>query len=160
VPRPSTKSPQHTAQEIPLQKSAELRWSAAPDEEAKPPRAEVEGEAAPPLGQPPEDEDEDILPNPLSPFAFVSDARITPELKAALSVRYGGAPGLALHAAAAGDHVEVVDGFKAWRAHPREWSRRDHTLEEKVTTNEHFEIRFAEWLWHSGGLRSIFKIGT
>ena len=102
----------------------------------------AEGGDAPPPAPPPEEEDEDIVPDPPDPFAFVPDSGVTmpKELEDALSARCGGVLGSALHAAAAGGHSEVVEVLLKVGANPREWDRQHRTPEEVALANGHFKI--------------------
>ncbi|KAI9449062.1 hypothetical protein BJY52DRAFT_275129 [Lactarius psammicola] len=111
--------------------------------------AVAEGEGAPPPAPPPEEEDEDIVPDPPDPFEFVPDVIMPAELEAALSTRCGGAQGSALHAAAAGGHLEVVEVLLKVGANPREWDRQHRTPEQVALANGHFKI--AELLSQFGG---------
>jgi hypothetical protein len=109
---------------------------------------EGEGEAAAPPAPPPEEE-EDIVPDPPDPFEFVPDGSMPPDLEAALSTRCGGALGSALHAAAAGGYLEVIDVLLKAGANPRELDRQSRTAEQVATANGHFKC--AEVLSHFGG---------
>ncbi|KAH8987960.1 hypothetical protein EDB86DRAFT_2069174 [Lactarius hatsudake] len=110
------------------------------------PAAEGEGAAAKVES---EDEDEDIVPDPPNPFDFVPDVIIPAELEDALSTRRGGNLGSALHAAAAGGHLEVVEVLLKVGANPREWDRQHRTPEQVALANGHFKI--AELLSQFGG---------
>jgi hypothetical protein len=121
---------------------------AAEGEEGAPP---AEGEDAPPPAPPPVEEDEDIVPDPPDPFAFVPEAGVImpAELEAALSTQHGGAQGSALHAAAAGGHLEVVEVLLKVGANSRESDRQHRTPEQVALANGHFKI--AELLSQFGG---------
>lgn len=109
----------------------------------------AEGEGAPPPAPPPEEEDEDIVPDPPDPFAFVPEVSMPAELEAALSTRCGGALGSALHAAAAGGYLDVVEVLLRVGANPREWDRQHRTPEQVALANGHFKV--AELLSQFGG---------
>ena len=119
----------------------------AADGEGAPP---VEGEAAPaPAAKPVYNEEDDLVPDPPDPFEFVpEDERLPPVLEAALSTRCGGRQGSALHAAAAGGYLEVVEVLLKVGASPREVDRQNRTPEEVAKANGHLEI--VELLSHHG----------
>ena len=118
----------------------------APEGDGAPP---AEDEDAPRPAPPPEEEDEDIVPDPPDPFAFAPDATMPTELEAALSTRCGGTLGSALHAAATGGHLEVVEVLLKVGANPREWDRQHRSPEQVALANGHFKI--AELLSQFGG---------
>ncbi|KAH9077613.1 hypothetical protein EDB83DRAFT_2344840 [Lactarius deliciosus] len=91
----------------------------------------------------------DIVPDPPNPFDFVPDVIIPAELEDALSTRRRGNLGSALHAAAAGGHLEVVEVLLKVGANPREWDRQYRTPEQVALANGHFKI--AELLSQFGG---------
>ena len=125
----------------------------AVDGEGATPAAEgeaAEGEGAAPAPKPPPEEDEDIVPDPPDPFAFVPEnTSIPPVLEAALSTRCGGRLGSALHAAATGGHLQVVEVLLRVGSNPRERDRQNRTPEEVAKANGHFKI--AELLSHHDG---------
>jgi hypothetical protein len=122
--------------------------AAAEGEDADP---AAEGEDAPPAAPaPPPEEEEDIVPDPPDPFAFVpEDTSIPPVLEAALSTRCGGKLGSALHAAATGGHLQVVEVLLRVGSNPRERDRQNRTPEEVAKANGHFKV--AELLSHHNG---------
>ena len=113
--------------------------------------APAEGEAAPaPAAKPIPEEEEDLVPDPPDPFEFKPEEgeRLPPVLEAALSTRCGGRQGSAMHAAAAGGYLEVVEVLLKVGASPREVDSLKRTPEEVAKANGHFEI--AELLSHHG----------
>ncbi|KAN0124143.1 hypothetical protein V8E53_015853 [Lactarius tabidus] len=64
----------------------------------------------------PAPEEEGIVPDPPHLFTFVPDSGIPPDLEAALSTQCGGPFVSTLHAAAAGEHLEVVEDLRLLKA--------------------------------------------
>lgn len=119
----------------------------APAAEGEGAEGEGEGEAKKP--EVPVVEDEDIVPDPPDPFAFVPEpGTMSPELEAALSTRCGGALGSALHAAAYGGYLECVEILLKAGANPRELDGQRRTAEQVATANGH--LKCAELLSHHG----------
>ena len=118
-----------------------------PEGEGAPP---AEGEDAPATPPPFVDDGEDLVPDPPDPYAFEPEGIMPAELEAALTTQAGGALGSALHAAAAGGHLEVVEVLLKVGANPSELDRQQNTPGQVAQANGHFKI--AELLSQSGGV--------
>ena len=114
-----------------------IKREPVPEGEGAPP---AEGEDAPPPAPPLVDDDENLVPDPTDPFAFVPKGIMPTELEAALTTQSGGALSSALHVAPAGGYWEVVEVLLKVGANPRELDLQKNMPGQVAQANGHFKI--------------------